>query len=105
MAIYGVIDATGIIDNRIVLDDPDQWDAPAGHTIVEETDDPLAIGGTYIDGVYTPPPSPPPPEPMPPTAQPQTTVLYDHENRLRAIEGQPPLTLGDFIAKANPPSS
>jgi hypothetical protein len=26
-------------------------------------------------------------------------VLYDHENRLRAIEGAPPLTLKEFIAK------
>jgi hypothetical protein len=41
-----------------------------------------------------------PPEPVPPTAQPETEVLYDHENRLRAIEGQPPLSIGDFLAKA-----
>jgi hypothetical protein len=51
----------------------------------------------YEGGVpdpYVPPPSPPP------TVQPQTTVLYDHENRLRSIEGTPPLTLGDFIQKS-----
>jgi len=30
-------------------------------------------------------------------------VLYDHENRLRAIEGVPPLTLGDFIGKFSQP--
>jgi hypothetical protein len=41
-----------------------------------------------------------PPEPVPPAPQPETSVLYDHENRLRAIEGQPPLTLGDFVNKA-----
>jgi len=29
-------------------------------------------------------------------------VLYDHENLLRAIEGQPPLTIGDFLAKNAP---
>jgi hypothetical protein len=40
-----------------------------------------------------------PPDPVPPQAQPETTVLYDHENRLRAIEGQPPLTLGEFLTK------
>jgi hypothetical protein len=28
-------------------------------------------------------------------------VLYDHENRIRAIEGAPPLTLAEFINKAN----
>lgn len=40
-----------------------------------------------------------PPEPAPPEPQPETTVLYDHENRIRAIEGQPPLTLRDFFTK------
>ena len=40
-----------------------------------------------------------PPEPAPPEPQPETTVLYDHENRLRSIEGQPPLTLQDFFTK------
>jgi hypothetical protein len=38
-----------------------------------------------------------PPPHQPPT--PETAVLYDHENRLRAIEGQPPLTLADFATK------
>ena len=40
-----------------------------------------------------------PPEPAPPTPTPEGTVLYDHENRLRTIEGQPPLTLADFVNK------
>jgi hypothetical protein len=39
------------------------------------------------------------PEPAPPDPAPETTVLYDHENRLRAIEGQPPLQLSDFLNK------
>jgi hypothetical protein len=47
----------------------------------------------------TPDPYVPPPE-VPPDPAPETTVLYDHENRLRVMEGQPPLTLADFIAKA-----
>jgi len=34
-----------------------------------------------------------------PSPAPETTVLYDHENRLRAIEGTPPLALGDFVDK------
>jgi hypothetical protein len=42
-----------------------------------------------------------PPEPVPFMPAPETTVLYNHENRLRAIEGHPPLTLGEFIAKAS----
>jgi hypothetical protein len=40
-----------------------------------------------------------PPEPSPPAPAPESTVLYDHENRLRAIEGLPPLTRVDFITK------
>ena len=40
-----------------------------------------------------------PPEPIPPEPQAETTVLYDHENRLRLLEGQPPLTLQDFFTK------
>ena len=32
-----------------------------------------------------------------PTAEQQ--VLYDHENRVRALEGQPPLTVEDFVQK------
>jgi hypothetical protein len=40
-----------------------------------------------------------PPEPVPPTPTGEQSTLYDHENRLRKIEGQPPMKLGDFIAK------
>jgi len=40
-----------------------------------------------------------PPEPAQPDPPPEASVLYDHENRIRAIEGQPPLTLLDFVAK------
>jgi hypothetical protein len=48
----------------------------------------------YVNGAVThiaPPPAPPPPPPAP-----QDAVLFNHENRLRAIEGQPPLTLAEF---------
>jgi hypothetical protein len=40
-----------------------------------------------------------PPEPVAPTATPEQTILYDHENRVRALEGQPPLSLDDFVDK------
>ena len=98
MAFYIVVDnATGIIDNRIALDDPEQWEVPAGHSIVEETAEPMAIGGSYIDGIYAPPPEPPPlPLPEPPPPAPEDVVLYDHENRIRGLEGQPLLSLEDF---------
>jgi len=38
-----------------------------------------------------------PPEPTPPQASSETALLYDHENRLRTLEGQPPLSIADFI--------
>ena len=54
----------------------------------------------YEGGV--PDPYVPPPEVTPKPA-PETTVLYNHENRLRAIEGEPPLSLSDFLTKTQPP--
>lgn len=56
----------------------------------------------WIDAGGVPDPYVPPP-PTPPDPAPETTVLYDHENRLRAIEGQPPLTLMDFFAEMKRP--
>jgi hypothetical protein len=53
----------------------------------------LEDGG--VPDPYVPPPDVPP---QPSSGQ---TVLYEHENRIRALEGQPPLTLGDFLAEAD----
>jgi len=50
----------------------------------------------HLPDPYIPPPEPPPP---PPTQEQQDTVLYDHENRIRAIEGLPPMTSSEFKAK------
>ena len=33
------------------------------------------------------------------TATDEQALLYDHENRLREIEGEPPLTMGEFLTK------
>ena len=56
MGSYIVIDdSTEIIVNRIMLDDPDAWEVPEGQSIVEDTVG-MVIGGSYVDGVYTPPP-------------------------------------------------
>jgi hypothetical protein len=52
----------------------------------------LADGGV-------PDPYVPPPEPVPPAPTVEQEVAFDHENRIRALEGQPPLTLRDFVAK------
>jgi len=43
-----------------------------------------------------------PPETPPPQASSAQTIAYDHENRIRALEGQPPLALGDFVDKMRP---
>jgi len=45
-----------------------------------------------------------PPEPVPPDPSTGQTVLYEHENRIRALEGQPPLSLSDFITKVQQPT-
>ena len=39
------------------------------------------------------------PEPVPPTPSPEDEVLFDHENRIRGLEGQPPLSLDEFKAR------
>jgi hypothetical protein len=66
MAIYAVVeDATGLIVNSIVLDGPGQWQPPQGHSIIDDINHTMAIGGTYISGVYTPPPAVPNPPPSP----------------------------------------
>lgn len=51
-----------------------------------------------LDGVIAAhdPTAVPPPEP-----ETQNVVLYEHENRLRALEGTPPLTLVDFVEKVS----
>ncbi|MET3995986.1 hypothetical protein ABID65_007658 [Bradyrhizobium sp. S3.9.2] len=40
-----------------------------------------------------------PPAPVPPMPTVEDQVLFDHENRIRAMEGLPPLSLDEFIAK------
>ena len=43
------------------------------------------------------------PPPVPPTATGEQQLLYDHENRIRAQEGAPPLSLQDFLNKMHKP--
>jgi hypothetical protein len=53
----------------------------------------LGQGGVpdpYIVPVYVNQPSP------------EQTLMLDHENRIRAIEGEPPLTMADLLAKMTP---
>ena len=43
-----------------------------------------------------------PPEPVPPQPTVEQQILFDHENRIRSQEGQPPLSLADFGKKLVP---
>lgn len=87
MAEYQLTDSDSVIrtvDSACIPNDPANRDR-------EEYERWLVDGGT--PDPYVPPPT------VPPEPAAETTVLYDHENRLRVIEGQPPLTLADFITK------
>lgn len=65
MSNYAVVDASGNIVNRIVLDDPKAWTPPEGYSVHEETKTSYEIGATLIDGIYKPLPVPPAPPPAP----------------------------------------
>ncbi len=72
MSNYALIDANGGIVNRIVLNDPQEWAAPAGYiAVLEPADATYEIGGAYLNGVYAAPPAPPLPPPPPQTVVPQ----------------------------------
>jgi hypothetical protein len=43
-----------------------------------------------------------PPEPPPLALTTEQEIAFDHENRILALEGLPPLTMADFIAKKIP---
>lgn len=90
--------ADGMVVNRALFDTPMPDDWPDRASWIES--DTAQIGWAYADGVFTEPPLPPSNAPAM-TPPPQTAVLFDHENRLRSVEGVPPLTLDDFIAKAH----
>lgn len=50
---YAVIDANGNIINVTLWDGVSEWSPPDGCYVVQS--DTMLIGGTYIDGIYTPP--------------------------------------------------
>jgi hypothetical protein len=53
----------------------------------------------YAGGVPDPYVAPEMPPPAPSLEQSMVVELYEHENRLRVIEGQPPITLQDYFKK------
>lgn len=50
-----VDDATGLVVNRIVLDNEIDWPIPIGRHLVEEVDASFDIGGVFKDGLYSAP--------------------------------------------------
>ena len=58
MPIHCVTNSDGIIINRIVSDEntPEDW-SPGDNLVVHPPEVVGDIGGTIIDGVYTPPPA------------------------------------------------
>jgi hypothetical protein len=87
MAEYQLTNTDSVIrteDGATIPNDPANRDRA-------EYDKWVAAGG--VPDPYVQPP------PVPPQADPQTTILYDHENRLRTQEGLPPLSVADFANK------
>lgn len=70
-------------------------------TVVGNRDYDEYLKWVEVGGVPDPYVEPPPPPPPPPTAE--EVLMFDHENRLRVIEGTPPIVLGDFISLMRKP--
>lgn len=85
MADYQLTDSNNVIrttDGATIPNDPANRDRA-------EYEAWLAAGNTpdpYIE-----------PQPVPSQPSEAESVLYDHENRIRALEGQPPLSMDDFV--------
>lgn len=76
-----------VVDQAYIPNDPANRDR-------QDYDTWLAEGG--VPDPYVEPPTPAP-EPTP-----EDEVLFNHENRIRSLEGQPPLTRQDFQSRAAP---
>lgn len=79
------VTSTRVVDG----DDRTTWsfDPGAGATDAEKT-----AGQNVIDTIPVDFKEPPQPTPV-------GAVAFNHENRIRGLEGAPPLTLGDFQAQ------
>jgi hypothetical protein len=107
---YGVFDAEGVskgfyVDDIYPPNENGSRNAAIPASAVEITEETwttlLSNPATarYLNGSITYVDLPPPPPPAPTSEQ---TILYDHENRIRAQEGAPPLSMGDFVKKLSP---
>ena len=90
MAEYQLTEGTTVIrtaDHRWIPDDPGNLDRQDYNAWLEAG----GVPDPYVE-----------PEPAPAVPTAEQEILFDHENRVRALEGQPPLTLDEFTAKATP---
>lgn len=86
MADYQLTDSENVVrtaDGAVIPNDPGNRDRA-------EYDKWLADGG--VPDPYVPPP-------IVPQSTVEMSVMFDHENRLLALEGQPPMALRDFVTK------
>ena len=101
MSVYAVVDGNGLIVNRVMVADTNTWPVPVGCTLRLETDTVYAIGGTFVGAVYTAPPPPQAIAPPPLTTQVEIStlkILFNHENRIRVLEGKATITQAQFLA-------
>jgi hypothetical protein len=85
--------------------EPESYDGKA-FLITPETGEPFIVSTAtgedqipeLVEFHLNPPPPEPYPEPGPPEPTMEDQILYDHENRLRTIEGQPLLEFEQFMA-------
>lgn len=56
MSTYAIVNNDGIVVNTIIWDGESKWDKPEGmNTVLYEGNGPCVIGGTYLNGVFSPP--------------------------------------------------
>src|SRR6266446_8556951 len=98
MVNYAISDKNGSIINRIVLDDLNSWNLPDGYLLHQEIGTPYEIGGKFIGDVYTPPATnianpPPKVDPIDSWDLVSLKIAFNHENRIRVLEGKPAVTI------------
>ncbi|HCA7195044.1 tail fiber assembly protein [Escherichia coli] len=79
MSVYAVVNSDGAIVNTILWDGKSEWVKPKGMDVVLCSETEGVIGGTYRDGVFSPPPeiAPPKSESIAEAEQTRITLLSD----------------------------
>ena len=101
MTTYAVSDKNGLIINRIVLDDQKSWTLPDGYSLHQEIGTSYEMGGKFVGDIYTPPPtlivtSPLSLDPIDAWDAVTLKIAFNHENRIRILEGKSAVTVTQF---------